>query len=898
MKRASFLFARFPLRSLILSGFIVVMVCLFAWLILSNPNKLPKTKATILPIETQKISSPGKTPESKTTVEKILIQGEIINETGSALTGSFIAVQPAGAGDVSSTFSTDAYGRFSFQTQPGDYIFSASSPLAILSATRQLMITTSFQEQVRFQLPQARMIQGVVMNEQKELLATAEIRLSGHTQASLSTVACAPEIANLQYTASTIQDGAFTFNTIWPGAYSLIASASGYMPQQMKSVQTGSSYEIILRKTASLAVHIQDDRRAPVFLAAVQLQSVSSEGQYLAKKETTQEGDCLFPDLQPGFYRVTCSHADYLPNENSSADIHIAYSSETCELTLEKKGYSVRGRVVTVGEKRPVPDYALNLFTPAFHKISTTNATGEFEFTRVPSGTHRIFDPYHNNKGKPYRIKTAVPVKVLSQNVEGLEILAYPCAAVSGHVYSIAKNPIEGATITNMAESTTTDKSGYYSLSTLPPPFENSLSSNLAFHPDFGWGSSRGFEYQPGDQLTDIDVTLGNEGIEIYGKVKDRDGNPIPKAIVSMPLYSFSKVHVEADESGSYKILKAPSQYSLTASAEGYSDSHRNPYYPTSASRVEENFTLHPNNEPALQVISGIVIDKNNAPASQTSVEAYPVETDMRYPIAESDTEADASGNFILTGLDSEKPYRIRAKSLIPPLLETEAFGIYPGTQNLILQLNAEPLEVIVNIDEQNVRDIITDKTALFMQISNLDDPATPHIFRPLLSVDDRKNQSIILNRAGNYLFSIYGELVRGKLIARIEVLAPNPIVLTLVLEKDPAEAMYYAVGRSLNPDSSPVKKPYRVLCRLINPADPSAAQSVNAPQDGEIFAFMLNKDGVYEFLYLRQDGRVFNRSIVALSRTQAVPWNKNLIVPGIALPDVMMPEVNPATHQ
>ena len=901
MKRISFLYARFQFRSVILFSFVIVMIGLFAWLIFTNPDKLPKTKSTILPIETHELSSAGETPESKKTIEKVLVQGEIINETGSALMGSFIAVQSSGVSDASSTFSTDTYGRFSFQTQPGNYILSASSPLAILSATRQLTITAGFDEQVRFQLAQARMIQGMVMNGQREPVAMAEISLFGCLSQTSQTVACASEIANLQYRTSSVKNGTFTFNNIWPGAYSLIVQASGYVPQRLKSVQTGGSYEVILQKTASLAVHIQDEKRAPVFLAAVQLKSVSSEGHYLARKETTQEGNCLFPDLQPGFYRISCSHADYLQNERSSADIHIAYSSETCELTLEHKGYSIRGVVVTDGKRLPVPDYTLTLFMQASHKESTTNVSGEFEFTSIPSGMYRIFDPYRLNKGKPYRITGDIPVKVLSQNVEGLEILAYPCAAVSGHVYNIAKRPVEGATVEiNMGSLTAahTDKNGYYNLPNLPPPYENGLYITLAFHPDYGWGSSRGFQYKPEDQVKDIDVTLGNEGIEIYGKVKDRNGKPIPKAIVNMPVFSFTEIRSEADESGFYKISKAPNHYTLTASAEGYLDAHRHPYYPCDKSKVEENFTLTQKSEPALQTISGVVIDKNNAPASEASVEAYPVETNMRYPISERDTETDLLGKFTLTDLDPQKPYRIQAKSLIPPLLETEAFGIYPGTQNLIMLLKAEPLEVIVNIDEQNVRDTITDKTVLFMKVLNLDDPSFPPLYQPLESVEQRKNQSFILNRAGNYLFSIYGELVRGKLIARIEGPSQNPIPLTLVLEKDPAQAMYYAVGRCLNPDSSPVTKPYRVLCRLIDPADPSAAQSVNAPQDGVIFAFMLNKDGVYEFLYLRQDGRVFNRSIVSLSRAQAGPWNKNLIVPGIALPDVIMPPIDPATQQ
>ena len=908
MKRISLLYTRFQFRSVILISFVIVMIGLFAWLIFTNPDKLPKTKSKILPIETHELSSASETPESKKTIEKVLVQGEIINETGSALMGSFIAVQSSVVSDASSTFSTDVYGRFSFQTQPGNYILSASSPLAILNATRQLTITAGFDEQVRFQLPQARMIHGVVINEKREPVALAEISLFGCLSQTSQTVASASEIANLHYSTSSIANGTFTFNTIWPGAYSLIAQADGYVPQRLKSVQTGGSYEIILQKTASLAVHIQDDKSAPVFLAAVQLQSVSSEDHYLARKETTQEGNCVFPNLQPGFYRVTSSHADYLSNERSSADIHIAYSSESCELTLQHKGYSIRGFVLTGKERNPVLDYALNLFSRTYYPAQkttrsvTTNVTGEFEFASIPPGMYRIEDSINSNFGKPYRILwdgKGIPVQILSQDVEGIEILAYPNSSVSGHVYSSSKQPVKGATVEVVMgdNKTVTDDNGYYIVSSMTQSKVSTAA--IAIHPDYGWGMSPYFEYKPGDHLTNADVILGHEGMEIYGKVKDRNRKPVRNASVIMQFLSLPEIQYKADESGSYTISKAPYEgIKLKAIAEGYLDSQRNLDYPIHPVRVEENFILVKESEKKFQEISGLVIDKNNALVSKASVEAYPVEMNMQYPIADSSTQTDSMGDFVLSNLNPEKPYRIKARSLIPPLLETEAFGIYPGTQNLIICLAAEPIEVIVNIDDRSVQDTIKDNSVLFMKVLNLDDPALPYIYQPLESVEQRKNQSFFLNRAGNYLFSVYGMLVRGKLIARIEESSQYPIILTLVLEKDPAQALYYAVGQCLNPDSSPVTKPYRVLCRLIDPVDPSVTQSVNAPLDGEIFYFMLNKDGIYEFLYLRQDGQVFYRSIVALSHAQAVSWKKGLLVPGIALPDVMMPPIDPATHQ
>ncbi|RCK80683.1 MAG: Glycoprotein gp2 [Candidatus Ozemobacter sibiricus] len=110
-------------------------------------------------------------------------------------------------------------------------------------------------------------------------------------------------------------------------------------------------------------------------------------------------------------------------------------------------------------------------------KKTRTNASGVFDLTPVPLGTHRVVASYTSSTGKVYKWRSGLVTLTPSAptNSAGAIQVVLATGTVSGTLLSKTGQPIANAQVTVWGETVTTNANGFFSLPFPMPPVRETL---------------------------------------------------------------------------------------------------------------------------------------------------------------------------------------------------------------------------------------------------------------------------------------------------------------------------------------------------------------------------------------------------------------------------------------
>ncbi|HQQ01079.1 MAG TPA: carboxypeptidase regulatory-like domain-containing protein [bacterium] len=722
--------------------------------------------------------------------------------------------------------------------------------------------------------------------------------------------------AHLVYSTSSDSSGKFQFPSIWPGDYQLTAEADGYLRHVDSGLPADTTNHIVRLQTQTiLSVRVIDQDGQPVFLAAVALQRIDGKGICVKNVETPQSGVCTISELTAGEYAVEASHPDYLQNDQSRATITLENDRHECLLVLEHRGFNVSGKVLVKSSREPVPDFALFLMpgdwkTVGVYGTTKSDQSGQFVFTNVHRGRYLIggsagwLSEGFPNKNLPYVTKNSPglkPFSVVDSDVEGLEVLVFPKAHISGHVYDVTGNPVSGAWVwsvdfgNNRQLSANDGSYSIFSKDSLIKDEQEYPDWVTAIHPDYGSGRSREYMVKDGREITDIDVIL-DESVEVTGRVTNREGVPITTATIRFrpaitKLLNWPEIPV--DENGRYRIATfSLDQSELKASAPGYVSESRTPRYPKGTKSAVEDFVLLRKAEMKAVQISGVVLDRNEMPMSRVLLQCKPMQIDMERPGDSKSMYSKENGQFVLEQLQQDRCYCIQAQMTTPPYLEKELFGVPVGTNDLVIHLVFEPVELSLQLDETTAATAFPENAFFRISLMMQGDLNRVGVDKWVPRKPNGILDTLVVKEPGTYQLYVSGSGYFAYQSLKIDQNTPKQLPIVLSLSPEDPDKVFSIVGRCVYADGSTVNEPYRVVCRLLQPQIVpfmNEGHPVEFSSDEKLFAIKLSIDGTYELIYITQDGVVFHRTIVELSHTMAGLW------PGeqaraLRLPDVLYP--------
>ena len=908
-------------------GFTIVVACGTAgWIALHSKVDLPHALAEPVPIQTENtLAQPVE--DSPPAPAAFCLEGSVFDETGQNYAGAIVTItstQPSG--ELLQTNPTDSFGRCRIDLACGRYICEATAPDAIVAAAKVIEVGESGKYTAVFSLPRSRILAGRVYGESSQPAAGVNISLHAiRANAGLTASPSDPDRAEESYTAISSSTGSYSFPAIWPGEYQLAATASGYLPHIESSVRAGQTeHAIVLRTKASIVARVAGGSGVPVFLASVNLQSLDPGNAVIMNAESSQEGVCTFAGLGTGRYRLSASHKDFLPTEQSESIIELECSRQVCKLVLESKGFTASGRVLDINSKKPVPGFTLHLlklhdeFSREIIATVTSGALGEFAYTSIQPDAYRIAERTmaspDDNKDSPCSMLSTYPdqfaVVVRDSDVTGLEVWVTAHASISGHIYDLHGNRVEGAVVSAYKGGKTQSAAdGSYTVAFLRSYEEDWMQRTFveAEHPDYGYGSTgekKGIPYEVGEKIENIDIIL-KYLVDVSGTVANQEGEPLLDADVKYVCKGndYRKIEIPVDGDGKFEIHNAPtSGFGLHVSAPGYILQRRICDHKGKTGDVREDFILiREGEEEETLEIRGMVVDRNGNPISDVTVESVPMMPRPKPPQGYREAVTDSLGRFVLDELRENETYRVHAKTERAPYYERTSFNIPSGTEHLLIQFDFEPVELVLHLDESSLADRTSDGYRL-LKIYRTGDRTEPAIAKGLYMTGDVLMQEpLMLSSPGEYTLSI--EQLRGKqqsngsLAFTIGETTPRQLHLTVRLLPAEIENMFYVAGRCLTPGGEVVKDNYRVYCRLLDPSPAPVEHERGVQKDPSPYAgfvtFILLRDGTYEFNYVRADGVIFHRIVTELKRSMGVPWpDGTMPIPGVSLPDAIYPDV------
>ena len=798
----------------------------------------------------------------------------------------------------------DSYGRFSLELPSGDYIISATAGDALETVTQEITLLSGTEASTTLFLSREKSIRFLIIDEESRPVSSVIVRLSASLQAfPKKAISIYPSQARLTYQGISDASGMVNLSSLWPGTYYAETQANGYFDHIQPIVTTEKEiYTFVVKKQAILHCSVVDQLNEPVFMAAVELRKTDTGSIAILNKQTSQTGQCEFDKLGRGTYQVSASHPDYTQTEPSKADINLHCDEQNTVLVLSRKGRRVAGSVLTAKEHSPVPNFTVGLYDRVYARgqtpigISKTNEKGVFQFENILPGLYRIEDISKANVNIEYRVflpVNGIPVTIEKNDVEGIEILAYPLTSVSGHIYTKKGIPVADAYVGSGHFETPairSDKTGFYFVRSLYlfKPEKNGLTV-FAFHPDFGWGKSKGVYYAPGDKLENVDVVLGDEsGLTIWGTVTGKDGVPLPQANVQSSTFNdFPPQNYPANQQGCYEIKNALTECYLIASVTGYqSEEHLFHCRWDEKGRKEVSFRLTPDSNGTGE-ISGIVIDANGNPMPFVTVEALLCQASMRYPMDTEKTTTDSQGFFVFKNRKAGRMYQLYATSTKVPFYKKQVNSVYPGGECVVIVLESTPVELKISLDLQEVQSILKQTDGLFVDVlsGNYQVPKLTEFW----NAGEFPEKSITLQSADYN--SVYVHIVcnkysiYGRQSFAIGNNQTNPITVNIHLQAEPVEKDIMLVGRCIYPDGKIVKEPYRILCRNRQNQKLLSVQEITAPLDEEgLYTILVKVNSVCELTYLKYDGKIFHRSIFEITPEKTQQWNG---LASIRLPDV-----------
>ena len=423
------------------------------------------------------------------------------------------------------------------------------------------------------------------------------------------------------YSAETDERGRYSIPDVEPGIYRIATETAGYAAprpapydtEDLVIVGDGQQLANVVLKISPQAVitgKIVDENGEPLIHARVSVALRSTDlretqrWRFLGSGDTDDRGEYRIASLQPGSYLVRATYRSHsgptfeqtLPGQpdstyraqfypgsaepESARLVNVAAGAEVSGIDMKMERVpTVRVRGKVIGEEpgarftlQLVPKKARDGFPP-FEQSATRGPEGAFEFSGVRPGSYYVIA--RNVPSSRFAVQA---IDVGEKHIDGLTIdlaarreihAAFKMEGGRGMVFfnlmptianlpGINQNVMEGDTTLTLTNAA---------------PIPYTLSDNL--QPDYYWKSI----VQGGQPITGRTIDFGTPGLleitvsagaaQVNGSVVDRQGKPVPNAVVALAPASAASAAVRtgtADAQGKFYFASlAPGDYRLAA---------------------------------------------------------------------------------------------------------------------------------------------------------------------------------------------------------------------------------------------------------------------------------------------------------------------------------------------
>jgi uncharacterized GH25 family protein len=339
-------------------------------------------------------------------------------------------------------------------------------------------------------------------------------------------------------TATTEDDGTFTFDKLVGRSYALSAKSADLIGGPITHKLTAKSDPVVIKlaEAAAIEVTVVDENKQP--MAGVEVKA----GETVESIATTDgKGEAMLKPVSPGYARVDATLDGYAPG---GAFTTVGSPGSTARVTISlSRGFAISGRVLDESG-RPIAKAKVGLDNGAFSwrtvgagekkdpSSATTDDKGEFKIAAAASGTHVVFAV--DGEHAPARSK---PVTVDKRPVTGVEIVMKAGGLLAGVVVDATDKPVPYATVRIAgagpqmmqvaARQATTDENGTFEMRGISRTKmqaraeSESAASKLA-----------DFDLSDKAEHRDMKLVLDVTGL-IAGKVVDDKGTPVAEVQVN-----------------------------------------------------------------------------------------------------------------------------------------------------------------------------------------------------------------------------------------------------------------------------------------------------------------------------------------------------------------------------
>jgi len=449
-------------------------------------------------------------------------------------------------------------------------------------------------------------------------------------------------------TFTTSGDGKFFFEGLRNGSYTLYIADSNYAPLQTILNFSGNDIDLgtlrlnkNINATVSTLTGVIKDKQTgePIEGAVIKVEDKQST--------TDSAGAYTISTIEAGSYVVSISKVGYLQNErtvNIPANTILYYNTSlnTIDFTIEA---TVKGQVIDKNTTSPLVGVQVALQGASSQSITTT-ANGTFSFSRLGQGDYLLT----LSKAGYRSITSSIQVNETTIYDYGSIILspidpADTSVTLQGTVTQTPENtPLEGATISVGALSTTSDALGNYILTGLVAGDMNIEASKDGYTSVFAQASpteGSTVVFSPAMQKNDTNLS-------IFGTILDSNSSK-PIENVKIEYIGDRNITVYTDTNGYYVITPIVSgDASLKYIKAGYSKISFNLYIATESLNISPTLDiLTQDNEDNNASIRARVVDLvTGTPLVNTLISLHGISEDKT-------TTTDENGTFLLTEVKS-----------------------------------------------------------------------------------------------------------------------------------------------------------------------------------------------------------------------------------------------------
>ncbi len=335
---------------------------------------------------------------------------------------------------------------------------------------------------------------GVVQDDRGQGIDGAQVRLAGVTMGGLE---------GSDRSTNTANQGAFQFDGVSVGQYTIIVTQDGYSPTTVRRVRLNEETRITLRQSARIRGHVllkatnappesYDVAAYPISerTGSISMMGMASDS---AKDETFFAPDGSFElILNAGTYRLEASATGYTPSRQEitvqAGDVH-----DNIEFVLDEKGGFISGTVIASdgGSVQGADVALLEAATPAEalmmlaanavpeDRMQRLGEDGAFLFESLPPGEYVIIaqhPTYPNAQSEMIYLGEG-------GKEENVRVRFGAGGALEGYVYRDGQAVPDAVVLVvgnGITEHTNTDSSGYYYLDGLASGVYQAMVTEIA----------------------------------------------------------------------------------------------------------------------------------------------------------------------------------------------------------------------------------------------------------------------------------------------------------------------------------------------------------------------------------------------------------------------------------